>query len=519
MVISTALPPRSPMSPSAGQLKQTAKLSALKKLSGRAKSASPFKKMFGSVEQVDVPSVAEDYARVEITQGGNRDEFEEGRDMYDPNVGESRTLNSLTRSLSLGSTETDDDNTLDSATNEDSIIWGDEESLSSDARKESLPPPEGKVFTKSVVLTSLDNGEIDGESLALRAQHRDIKPDKENHVFINVRVSDYTEKRYEFSHVSTNILSHPLQASSISPFDVVRCRGVGVTKDMLPFTPGQVVIGTIEAIGKEVKLPFKIGDRVVGFVKQGGNARYVSAEVDNLIKASPNIKNSVAACLVEDWMTAYRALRIAKNAFKGAAMFGMNVFITDGFSPVGQAVIQLADLEGANIFCCANKCHHGYLQSLTNRTHCFAPQVENWLPDVVEKMDIVIDNTCVDGYASTWQALNDNGILICLATVNMGYSTRGCGILDIEDMLRKFSALKAKYTMSQTVFFDIREDFEKNRLEFAQDLMYLMFLVEQGKIHPKVGEQVGLDDVVDAQKLIANGKNNGTIVCLPWKKC
>jgi NADPH:quinone reductase-like Zn-dependent oxidoreductase len=288
---------------------------------------------------------------------------------------------------------------------------------------------------------------------------------------------------------------------------------------MLPFTPGQVVIGTIEALGKEVKLPFEIGDRVIGFVKQGGNARFVSAEVDNLIKASPNIKNSEAACLVEDWMTAYRALRIAKNAFQGAAMFGMNVFITDGFSPVGQAVIQLADLEGANIFCCANKCHHGYLQSVSSRTHCFAPQIEDWLPDVMEKMDIVIDNTCIDGYASSWQALSDKGILICLATVNMGYSTRACGILDIEDMLRKFSAMKAKYTMSQTVFFDIRQDFEQNRTDFSRDLMYLMFLVEQGKIHPKVGEKVALDDVGDAHELLANGKNNGTIVCLPWKKC
>ena len=300
---------------------------------------------------------------------------------------------------------------------------------------------------------------------------------------------------------------------------MVRCRGIGVTKEMLPYTPGQVIIGTIESLGSDVKIPFEIGDRVVGFVKQGGNARFVSAEVDHLIKASPTIQNSQAVCLVEDWMTAYRALRVAKNAFKGAAIFGMNVFITDGFSPIGQAVIQLADLEGANIYCCAKKANHGHLRSLSTRTHCYTPEVADWMPDIMEKMDIVIDNTCIDGYASSWQALNDKGILICLATVNTGYSTSMCGALDIDKLLRKFSSMKAKYTMSQTVFLDIRQDFEENQTEFTNDLMYLMFLVEQGKIHPKVGEKVALDDVGDAHRLLANGNNNGTMVCLPWKKC
>ena len=288
---------------------------------------------------------------------------------------------------------------------------------------------------------------------------------------------------------------------------------------MLPFTPGQVVIGTVECLGKDVKLPFQIGDRVIGYIDHGGNSRFVSAEADNFIKTSPTIKNSTAACLVEDWMTAYRALRLAKNTFKGAAMFGMNVFITDGLSPVGQAAIQLAELEGANIYCCANEPHHKHLESLSTRMHCYTPEIDAWLPEVMEKMDIVIDNTCVDGYASSWQALNDKGILVCLATINMGYSVRGCGLVNTDEMLRKFSVMKAKYTMSQTVFLDIRQDFQQNRTEFSRDLMYLMFLVEHGKINPKVADKVGLDDVGDAHKLLANGKNNGTIVCLPWKKC
>lgn len=298
---------------------------------------------------------------------------------------------------------------------------------------------------------------------------------------------------------------------------MVRCRGVGLTKKMLPYVPGQVVVGTIEALGSEVTQDLKIGDRVLGFVASGANARFVSAEADNFIKASPNIGNSEAACLVEDWMSAYAALRIAKNSFKGAALFGMNVFITDGFSPVGQAAIQLADLEGANIYCCAQKSNHRYLETLSTRLHCFLPQVEDWITDATEKMDIVIDNTCSDGYSFSWQALNDKGILVCLATENMDYSTQICGVVDVDNLLRKVSTMKAKYTMSQTVFLDIRNYFDEHRTDYTHDLMYLMYLFEKGKIHPKVAEKISLGDVSDAHKLLAGGRNNGTLVCLPWK--
>lgn len=323
--------------------------------------------------------------------------------------------------------------------------------------------------------------------------------------------------------ISSSPLTYPsilfLQASSVSPSDVLKCRGAGLSQENLPYIPGRVVVGTIESLGSEVKLPFQVGDRVVGLVESGGNSRFLSTDAENLVKASPTIKNSDAACLVEDYMTAYRALRVARNSFKGAALFGMNIFITDGYSPVGQAVIQLANLEGANIYCCAKKSHHSYLKSISRRVNCFSTQREVWLPLVLEKMDIVIDNICADGYNSSWQALNETGILVCLPAINMGYSETLCGVLDVDNMLRQFSQMKAKYTMSQTVFLDLHQDFDKNREEFARDLMYLMYLSEQGKIKPKVAEKVALDDVGDAQKLIANYKNNGTVVCMPWKKC
>ncbi len=183
MVKSTTLPPRSPR-PTGGQPKQKGRMNALKIVGGKVRSASPFRKKYISTpEKAEVPQAqaAEDDARVERSQNRGRDEFEEGRDMYDPGA----TLNSLTRSLSLESdTETED---------EESILSGKEDEASLNSHEvppqEAMPQPEGKVFTKSVVLSTLNTGDGAGDSLVLRAQHRFIKPEKESHAFINVRVS------------------------------------------------------------------------------------------------------------------------------------------------------------------------------------------------------------------------------------------------------------------------------------------------------------------------------------------
>lgn len=195
MVNSATLPPRSPR-PTGGHPKQKGKMNAFKIVGGKVRSASPFRKKFISsaekakVHQAQFP--AEDDARVEISQNCDRDEFEEGRDMYDPETGESRTLNSLTRSLSLESdTESEDEESILSGTVDESVRE-DEASLDSHdvPPTEAMPQPEGKVFTKSVVLSNLNTGECAGDSLVLRAQHRHMKPEKGNHAFINVRVSD-----------------------------------------------------------------------------------------------------------------------------------------------------------------------------------------------------------------------------------------------------------------------------------------------------------------------------------------
>ncbi len=297
---------------------------------------------------------------------------------------------------------------------------------------------------------------------------------------------------------------------------------------MLPYVPGQVVIGTIEDVGSDVDSFFEIGDKVIGMVEGGGCSRFLSAEAEHFVKAPSNLGNSTALALMQDWMPAYRALHKAKIAIKRANLFGMNILITDAMLPAGQAAIALAREEGANIYCCADETHHGYLKSLSSKVTCLESRSELWLPAVREQMDVVIDNSCSDGYVSSCQALGRKGVLVTLPYVTFD-DKRLFGLFDMDSFERKMNTTKANYTMCQTIPVDTKEEFKlynedesnEERMNFVRDFQYLATMHDKGIIRPKISEKVSLQEVSSSHHKFRSGivgRGGGTVVCFPWKK-
>lgn len=298
----------------------------------------------------------------------------------------------------------------------------------------------------------------------------------------------------------------------------MKCRGHNLKQADLPFVPGYDVVGTVQALGNNSKKSlFSEGDRVAGIAPSGGgNSRFISIPASRLTKIPSTVKSTLAVCMLQDYMAALKALRMAKK--NGSPFTAMNLLVTDGYSPVGQAIIKLASREGANVYCCADAPKHAYLATLGVK--CFPRNPEEWLPNAKGTFDIVIDNSCIDSYTSSWQALTKKGSLVCVAPV---YNLEGtdasgamCGVVDMAELKKNFAQLKAKYVMSQTSFLDMDTCYEDDVEQYKQDLRYLMFLLEKGDVTPKVAERVSLDDVPDAQRLMQSGRANGTVVCVPW---
>lgn len=316
-----------------------------------------------------------------------------------------------------------------------------------------------------------------------------------------------------------------VEASTVSFRDCLLRRAIGPDKVTFPFVPGCEVVGRISNIGKAARQEgYRVGDRVVGITRQGGGNGYYAKF--NTYKVAPIMSSSIdaadAVCLVDVYMTAYQALRVGKK--DGTPLTDANVLVTDGFSPVGQAAVKLAKLEGANVYVTTTESRQDdYMKTLGVKCLPLAPS--KWLHKLKGKMDIVIDNTCFDSYDSSWKALNSKGILICTGMTSI-YSFQDFGVSgaqgcacdalgDMRDYQAKWAALKARYMMSQTKFHDLLESFQANPKKYQQELKYLCFLVESGMLKPKIAERVSIEEIPDAQRYLETGKANGTIVCLP----
>ncbi|KAL9184522.1 hypothetical protein ACHAXT_012492 [Thalassiosira profunda] len=315
-----------------------------------------------------------------------------------------------------------------------------------------------------------------------------------------------------------------VEASTVTFRDCLLRRGIGTDKASFPFIPGCEVVGTISNIGKEAKREgYRVGDRVVGLTRSGGGNGYYAKLPMRCVAPvlATGIDAADAVCLVDVYMTAYQALRVGKK--DGTPLTESNVLVTDGFSPVGQACVALAKLEGANVYVTTTDPgrQDEHMKGMGAKT--LPPAPSKWLPKIKGKMDVVIDNTCLDSYDSSWKALNPNGVLVCTGLTSIysfqDYTAGGCGgceaFGDVRDYQARWARVKAKYMMSQTKFHDLWDSFQNDPKRYQQELKYLCHLVESGALKPKISERVSIEEVPDAQRYLETGKANGTVVCLP----
>lgn len=304
-----------------------------------------------------------------------------------------------------------------------------------------------------------------------------------------------------------------IEVSTVSMHDCLMRRGIcfSVTDPVcLPATPGMDLVGTIVTVGEQVQ-DFKVGDRVAALVRTGGNARYCVVPQQSLVIVPRYLDASEAVAMVSVYMAAYQSLMIS-----AAVIEGSTVLVTGaGMGPVEQALIQLSLRAGATqVYCTAPDRHHRYVRSVLGATPLPTNQ---WLPIVEEKMDVVFDSLCQDGFESSFKALKNTGTLVCV-----GMSS----LLQNEPMgafgapLSAFWArTKAQYFMSRTHFYDVWESFKSDPKKFKADLATILDLLNKREIKPHIAKRIALADVQGAQTILEVGPQpRGIIVCLPWRR-
>ena len=257
-----------------------------------------------------------------------------------------------------------------------------------------------------------------------------------------------------------------IEASSITLQDCMIRRGKWYDMQSLPFIPGSDVVGTIHEIGDEAARTggYQIGDRVAAVVPAGGNAKYITLNYDQIIRVPDGTDPVVALSLSSTYVPAREALDLARKM--NTPYTGANILVIGGNGPSGLATIELAGLEGANVFTTADERHHEFLTELGAK--CFPIDPKKWLPTLKGKMDVVIDSVCLDGFESSALALNDGGILVCtgMSALYTQGNIPAFGLRDIRDMKAVYVKLRAKYLM-RSVYYDKMERFNSAPNEYA----------------------------------------------------
>lgn len=322
----------------------------------------------------------------------------------------------------------------------------------------------------------------------------------------------YIPKPYRSDEILVKI-----EASTVTLQDCMIRRGKWYEMQPLPFVPGSDFVGIILEMGDvaAANSPHRLGDKVAAIVPNGGNAKYITLPYDKVIQVPQEIDSGLALCLSSAYVPAREAMDLARKM--NTPFTDANILVIGGNGPSGLAAIELALLEGANVFTTADERHHKFLNGMGAKCHPVDPK--KWLPTLGGKMDVVLDSVCLDGYESSRAALNSAGMLVCtgLSAVYTQGRMQAYGLSDVRDLKAMHCKMQAKYMWKNAVYYERMERYNLAPNEYAQHVSYLCHLAAKGFITPLVSARAPLNMVPSMQKAIEHVDTTyGVCVCTPW---
>jgi NADPH:quinone reductase-like Zn-dependent oxidoreductase len=267
----------------------------------------------------------------------------------------------------------------------------------------------------------------------------------------------------------------------------------------LPFVPGYVILGVVDAVGQDVT-DVAIGDRVAALTQLGGYAEYIFRDGDQLVPVPETLDPAKAAVLILNYLVAYQVLhRIAQ------VKPGDKVLIVGASGGVGTAFLQLGQLAGLRMYGLASASKHHILAE-----HGAIP-IDYHTQDFVE----VIDQAEPAGLHFVFNGMGDEYITRGLAVLRRGGTLVHYGG---PESLSGFLRLMCKFVLFNLLpngksikgYGTHRESVET----FKEDWTRLFQLLEAGQISPIVEARFPLLEAAKANALLETGHVIGNIVLL-----
>ncbi|MFY0606709.1 MAG: NADPH:quinone oxidoreductase family protein [Cyclobacteriaceae bacterium] len=157
------------------------------------------------------------------------------------------------------------------------------------------------------------------------------------------KVSDLSFTDIETPQPTDNEVLIKVDFSGLNFPDTLIAQGKYQYKPDFPFSPGQEVTGTIEAIGLNV-IGLRVGEEVIASMTYGGIADYCIAQSCNVYRLPGKVTKVHGAAILESFATAFHALKD-----RGMMKPGQTMAVLGASGGTGQAAIQLGKLFGCRV--------------------------------------------------------------------------------------------------------------------------------------------------------------------------
>lgn len=261
----------------------------------------------------------------------------------------------------------------------------------------------------------------------------------------------------------------------------------GLTKPKYSI-PGGDIAGTVEAVGKDVKL-FQIGDEVFGDLSNcgwGGFAEYVTVPEYALSLKPKNISFEEAAATPMAGVTALQGLRN-----KGQIKSGHKVLIYGASGGIGTFAVQIAKSFGAEVTGVCSTRNLEILRSI-GADHIIDYTKEDFT-QVEECYDLILGVNGSNSISAYKRLLKPNGIFVHVGgSESQLFRTLFFGPIISMTGSKKMSALLQKANQ--------------------EDLNYVKELLETGKVKPIIDKQYKISEIIEAFNYFQEGHAQGKVV-------
>ncbi|TPV92790.1 MAG: zinc-binding dehydrogenase [Myxococcales bacterium FL481] len=295
--------------------------------------------------------------------------------------------------------------------------------------------------------------------------------------------------------------------AGVSAYDLMfRRSGVLPGTPRVPFTPGEDVVGTVDALGEGV-VDLEPGQLVAGATfclgVGGGYAEYVCMPSKEWVVVPPGVDPADAACIVVNYLTAYMAMHTTAR-IRGSE----RVLVHGAAGGVGSALLDLGRLAGLEAYGTASTGNQEFVASLgatpiDYRREDFVERVRQLVPGGV---DVVFDP--IGGARQLWRsyrALGRDGRLVWFGVA--ASKDRGLRVIPLTLVMR---GLLTVWPGRRRILST--GDLGADNRWYRDTLGELLDLLAAKKLTPAIAERVPLRQAARAHALLERGGVAGKIV-------